>query len=186
VVVKTGFTKACVGDIVTFTITVTNQGNAPARDVVVVDDVPPPFEVVGFSTSRGGINAVGNRVQADLGTVNPGDVITIQIQVRATRVSNPAQVTNTATGTTSSNDRDQSNNTSTITVSMEECRAISQTTPSPVPPTTTAVPPATPTPVPPPRVLPPTGDGSGTNPLALLALGFVLMLASLLLRRRSS
>jgi LPXTG-site transpeptidase (sortase) family protein len=77
---------AAVGDLVTFTITVNNNGNVPADGVVVTDPLPANLDYVSAtsidatSTPRGTISLIPPRtVQVDLGTVDVSDVITITI-----------------------------------------------------------------------------------------------------------
>jgi uncharacterized repeat protein (TIGR01451 family) len=41
---------ASIGETVTFTITVTNQGNAPAPNVIVTDPLPAMFDVVNVTS----------------------------------------------------------------------------------------------------------------------------------------
>lgn len=72
------------GDILLYTLILSNQGSAPATDVRVVDD-PLPVQVTlvegSILTSRG--NLVSQYpIQVNVGTLNPGELATISFQVR--------------------------------------------------------------------------------------------------------
>jgi LPXTG-site transpeptidase (sortase) family protein len=87
---------ASVGDLVTFTITVTNNGNVPAAGVVVTDPLPANLDYISatsidaISSPRGTISLIPPRtVQVDLGTVDINDVITITILTRVNSLGQP-------------------------------------------------------------------------------------------------
>jgi len=72
------------GDILLYTLILSNQGSAPATDVRVVND-PLPVQVTlvegSILTSRG--NLVSQYpIQVNVGTLNPGELATISFQVR--------------------------------------------------------------------------------------------------------
>jgi uncharacterized repeat protein (TIGR01451 family) len=75
-------TDAPVGSEVTFTITVSNPGSLPANGVVSTDDVPNEFEVVGATTTKGTTSTTGQTVRVEIGTLAPGEVVTIVINTR--------------------------------------------------------------------------------------------------------
>jgi LPXTG-site transpeptidase (sortase) family protein len=78
---------AAVGDLVTFTITVFNNGNEPADGVVVTDPLPSNLEYVSATSldaatlsPRGTLTLIPPRtVQINIGTVDVNDVILITI-----------------------------------------------------------------------------------------------------------
>ncbi len=76
------------GETVTFTITVTNKGTAAAPNVTVTDTINPPLIFVSASATQGSFTVTGNVVRFTIGTVNPGQIITLTV---VTRVSPDAQ-----------------------------------------------------------------------------------------------
>ncbi len=73
-----------VGERATFTLHVTNLGDAPATDVVITDEVPQQLEIVDLKSSKGDIIAQGQRVTAYPRTLDPGEEqrYTIVVRVR--------------------------------------------------------------------------------------------------------
>src|SRR5262245_13091617 len=71
--------EAHIGDEVIFTLTVTNRGTVNAADVVVTDPVPDFLDVIEATTTRGNVSSEGRTVRVVIGTVAPGEVITITI-----------------------------------------------------------------------------------------------------------
>jgi uncharacterized repeat protein (TIGR01451 family) len=82
---------ALPGDEVTFTIEVTNRGQAAAVDVVVTDDVPAYLEILGVTTTQGTAYAQGQKVVVEVGTVGQDFVVRIVIRTRV-RPDTPAPV----------------------------------------------------------------------------------------------
>ncbi|MGZ4857701.1 MAG: DUF11 domain-containing protein [Methanobacteriaceae archaeon] len=84
---------ASVGDTVTFTVTVENpnidNGHNDFTDVAISDTVPSGLEVIGVV----GGSHVGNAVSADIGTLTPGQSMTIKI---ITKAKTKGKYTNTA------------------------------------------------------------------------------------------
>ena len=86
------------GETVTFTITVTNHGTAPALGVVVVDTLPSQFIFVSASAQQGTFSVNGNTIVFIVGTVNPGQVVKLIVIARLRPdVKPPVDVTNIAT-----------------------------------------------------------------------------------------
>ncbi len=76
---------SCVqgGDVVEFTAVVTNKGNAPAVNVQIYQSIPPYFELVEVTSSRGTVvPGAESGYLVDIGTLNPADVITVKIKLR--------------------------------------------------------------------------------------------------------
>ncbi len=87
---------ALPGEIVTYTLTVTNPSNAPASGVIVSDTVPSVLEIIGATTTQGTFTVSGQVVIFDVGTVNPGQtvILTVSARLRADAPA-PSDVTNT-------------------------------------------------------------------------------------------
>ena len=69
-----------VGDLVTFTITVTNTGDCKLGNVFVVDEIPDGLEFISFSGN--GWSKSGDKYTYD-GSLNPGESITLTIMCKA-------------------------------------------------------------------------------------------------------
>jgi uncharacterized repeat protein (TIGR01451 family) len=72
-----------VNQTVTYTITVKNTGDGPAKDTVLTDDLPNGVTFI--SADNGGM-ASGGRIVWTLGTLQPGDSRTVEAVVRANRI----------------------------------------------------------------------------------------------------
>ncbi len=106
---------AQVGDIITWTLEVTNNGNADALNVVVVDQLPVFVDILGVQVTPDegqliNIDNLTNTVTIQLGTVSPGELYTIVITTRVNDLGQPPGGENTVVVTTSSLDEDITNN----------------------------------------------------------------------------
>ena len=105
------------GDTVTFSLSVTNNGSTPAQNVVVNDTRPAGLNFVDSDSRCSGGN---DTLTCNLGTLAPGQTITLQTHYSAYSATSPAcsipSYTNTATVTTTTQETNQSNNTSSVTV----------------------------------------------------------------------
>src|SRR5262249_50788510 len=100
-----------VGDVITYTLTLTNNGPGAATSVVISEPLPAGLSFVSFTASAGGYDSVSGLWT--VGVVSPGTPQTLQ--VRATVVS-PNQQTNIASVVHSDQfDPDPDNNRSTTT-----------------------------------------------------------------------
>jgi uncharacterized repeat protein (TIGR01451 family) len=79
---KTGPKSASVGETITFQLLVSNTGSGPATNVVLQDRLPSELE-----------HPVGSFVEADVGTLLPGETRTVPIEVKVVR---GGQITNQA------------------------------------------------------------------------------------------
>jgi uncharacterized repeat protein (TIGR01451 family) len=159
-------TAAQIGDLVVYTITVTNLGNIPATDVVVTDTLPPFLALESAVASRGTVTVSGATVTVDLGDLAPQEVVTITITARVVALATPPNNQNLATVSSTSPTDDPSNNTSSIPLTTLPGD------PDPVP-----------TQIPPPAVLPPTSAPPASTAW-LIMLGLLCVALSVLLRSR--
>jgi uncharacterized repeat protein (TIGR01451 family) len=96
---------AVPGDSASFSIVVTNNGNATAHDVTVIDTVPAGLDVVdasftGGSNGPGTCDISGQDVSCDIGSLLAGASATVTIDVTVGAGACPS-ITNTATVTAS-------------------------------------------------------------------------------------
>jgi hypothetical protein len=86
------------GEVVTFTITATNPGSIAAPNVVVVDPLPSVFIVRGATTTQGAFTIAGNTVTFTIGTLAPGQAVTMTVTAQVDPAAQtPQDVTNVAT-----------------------------------------------------------------------------------------
>ena len=105
-----------VGDTITYTITLTDNGPDSATNVNVSDVLPAGLNVVSASTTVGSYDPVTGLWT--VGTVAPGIPQTLQI---AALVAGPNATTNTATITQADQfDPDPANNTASILVTPQQ------------------------------------------------------------------
>jgi len=109
-------TIAQVGDTVTFTLVVTNEGTADADDVVLTDTVPSFLDISAVLISPSppscpGLSCVsGNTITIDFGTVTPSEVFTVTVTTVVNSSASPPGGTNQVSLVTSSVDSDPANN----------------------------------------------------------------------------
>ena len=93
VLTKTAPKTRFVGRPARFTITVANNGDAPAKNTVLVDTIPAGTQ---FVTASAGGRMAGGKVTWQLGTLNPKDTATVSVTVKPTA---QGQIRNSATAT---------------------------------------------------------------------------------------
>ncbi|MEO7912959.1 MAG: DUF11 domain-containing protein [Roseiflexaceae bacterium] len=180
---ESSVSDARIGDQITFTIRVTNNGPNTADDVVVTDPIPDYLDVIEATTTRGDVSSNGRTVIVAIGKVPAGDQVTIRIRVRVNERAEPASVgRNTVSLTTSSAGDNPSNNSSDVTFNI--VGPATPTVPALTPSALALTPVATPVT---PAALPITGaaDDSGSRVSLLAALGLAALLLSLLFRGKS-
>lgn len=74
--------QAQVGTLVVYTIIVTNRGTGDATNVVVTDELPPELTGESASTTKGTVEITDNTVIVHIGTIAPGEIVTITINAR--------------------------------------------------------------------------------------------------------
>ena len=99
-----------IGDNITYTLTVTNNGPAVAENVVMTDTLPEEVVFLSLFTSQGSCTAANREVTCNLGSIALGKststIITVKTLVSGT-------ITNSATVSTSTIDPNENNNTVT-------------------------------------------------------------------------
>ena len=97
-----------VGTVVTYTITVTNDGPSAATDVVATDTLPAGLVFVSATPSQGSCSGQAT-VTCALGTLADGASATVTLQARITATS--GQIVNSASATSDLADGDPADNT---------------------------------------------------------------------------
>ena len=102
------------GQILNYSIEVTNTGEAPATNVILTDDLPPETAFVSVSTTAGTCTTPdegdSGTVTCNLGNIAAGASATVAIEVRATQAGS---VQNTATATSDDSTVTDTDTTST-------------------------------------------------------------------------
>jgi uncharacterized repeat protein (TIGR01451 family) len=70
------------GAIAVWTIRVSNNSAAAVSDIVITDTVPNGLEVISTATSRGTLTQNGRQITVQIGTLSPGQQVTITIRTR--------------------------------------------------------------------------------------------------------
>ncbi|HYE14835.1 MAG TPA: LamG-like jellyroll fold domain-containing protein [Pyrinomonadaceae bacterium] len=120
---------AFVGDQVETTITIVNQGNATAQDVILTDTLPAGFEVVNVSPSGGVIcSTAANVVTCELGDMLPNvSFLNVSITAEATA---QGVLTNSAHAESPSPDLKPGNDKLSEAITIVGVKSVTLTTPS--------------------------------------------------------
>jgi uncharacterized repeat protein (TIGR01451 family) len=102
------------GDVITYTLAITNSGPSTAANVVATDALPADVLLQSFAASQGTCNSIG-LIICNLGTINGGGTAAVSIVVTATT---PVLLINTAAVASSIADPDLTNNASTQVVAV--------------------------------------------------------------------
>ncbi|CAN5913414.1 hypothetical protein BH23ACT11_BH23ACT11_31070 [soil metagenome] len=79
---KTGPGTVAQGEEIEYSIVVSNDGDAAARTVTLIDDVPAGTNFVSAETADGTCTQVADTVTCDLGTIEAGESETVTLTVR--------------------------------------------------------------------------------------------------------
>ncbi|WP_328331596.1 hypothetical protein OHA70_11840 [Kribbella sp. NBC_00382] len=104
------------GKPVTYLLTITNNGPSAARSVTVTDPVPAPLKYVSAASSKGSCDQADGTVTCAVGTVAPGDEITISVVANVPSGTPPNELANTAEVSSPTPDPVAGNNTATYTL----------------------------------------------------------------------
>ncbi len=110
-----------VGEIVTFTLVVTNEGNAAASSVVLTDPIPTFLDIISVVIDPDDgptVDITGNTITIDFGTLDEDEVYTVTITTVVNRRGAPPGGSNSARVTTTSADADPDNNADSALVTI--------------------------------------------------------------------
>lgn len=108
-----------IGENLSYTVTVTNNGPADATNVTLTDTLPAGVIFISATPSQGSCSEAGGVVTCNLGTLVNGDITTVDIEVAPTA---PGTITNTATVTATEADPNPDNNTDTESTTVRRSR----------------------------------------------------------------
>jgi uncharacterized repeat protein (TIGR01451 family) len=103
------------GNTNTYVVEIENKGLNPLTGVSIMDSLDPTVEFVSATSSQGIVNYVGGQVIANVGTLNPGDLVTVNIQFIPFLATT---ITNTANVVCDQPEPDLSNNSTTISTTV--------------------------------------------------------------------
>jgi uncharacterized repeat protein (TIGR01451 family) len=106
---------AQVGQALTYTVTVTNNGPTRARQVTVTDVLPTGVTFVSTTPSQGIATVAGGVLNANLGDLRIGQTATLQVVVRPTGIGT---LSNTVTVRSAETDPEPQDNTATVTTTV--------------------------------------------------------------------
>ncbi|HWQ14122.1 MAG TPA: hypothetical protein VNL77_15090, partial [Roseiflexaceae bacterium] len=109
--------QAVVGQNLTYTLTVSNAGPAPAPNVRVEDTLPESATFVSATPSQGSCIRTGRTVRCSLGTLAAGGSATVTIVVRP---SEATTLTNTAAANSGAPDPNQQNNSAAANTAVNQ------------------------------------------------------------------
>jgi len=113
--------SAEIGETVTFTLIVTNEGNASASNVELVDPIPAFLDIISVVIAPDDgptTSIVGNTVTIAFGTLDEDEVYTVTITTVVNSRGAPPGGTNSASVTTTSADADPDNNADSALVTI--------------------------------------------------------------------
>jgi uncharacterized repeat protein (TIGR01451 family) len=105
-----------VGDLVSYTIDVQNDGPGTAAGVVLTDDLPSGLAYVSATAEQGSCSESSGVVTCDLGNIDNGDSVRVRIVVEAV---NWGMIVNLVEVTSSTSESDVTNNTASEPVTID-------------------------------------------------------------------
>jgi uncharacterized repeat protein (TIGR01451 family) len=115
VIQKDATSPTPLNGVVHYTLTVTNKGPDPATNVQVADPAPAGIVYLSASPSQGTCSVTAALVSCSLGTLAPGQTVTIGIDARATHVGRHVnEATVTGSGGREQNPADNVDNAVTV------------------------------------------------------------------------
>jgi len=110
---------AQVGDTVTFTLQVFNNGEADAANVVVTDVIPAFLDILGVDAPGATtVSTVGNTLTITYLTVTPTDLFTVTITTEVNELGAPPGGTNEVTLISSTADSNPANNLDSVSIAI--------------------------------------------------------------------
>ncbi len=109
---------ANVGDTLTWTVTVTNDGPSVATGVQLIDDLPAGTTLLTRTVSQGTCSATATQVLCNVGALGVGVSATATITARVERAAAESPVNNAARATASELDPDAANNLATASTTI--------------------------------------------------------------------
>ena len=108
------------GTTYTYTITVANNGDSDADNVLVADTWPAGFTQGALTPSQGTTDAAGGNFTWDVGTIVAGANATLTVAYTVPSDTAAGDYTNTVVVSSSTPDDDETNNTDTDTNTVDE------------------------------------------------------------------
>jgi uncharacterized repeat protein (TIGR01451 family) len=114
-----------VGQMLTYEITIADNGPSTARTVTLLDQLPPEVAFIGATISHGSGTCVfqtvpPNSVFCNLNNLDPGQYVKVFIDTLVNpSVPDGTQILNTATAAAATSDPDLTNNTATATTTVQ-------------------------------------------------------------------
>jgi uncharacterized repeat protein (TIGR01451 family) len=96
VLTKAATSPTPLGGTVHYSLSVTNQGADPATNVEIADPAPAGISFVGATTTQGTCSVTASLASCSVGTLAPGQTVTVSITAKATQVGS---IVNSATAT---------------------------------------------------------------------------------------
>jgi uncharacterized repeat protein (TIGR01451 family) len=94
---KTGEPGCCApGDTVIYTIVATNVGTGPVTNVLITDTLPAELQLQDVTTSKGQVTIAGNYFEVRIGSIAPGEIVTIIVRALSVSIPGDGVLHNTA------------------------------------------------------------------------------------------
>jgi uncharacterized repeat protein (TIGR01451 family) len=108
---------ATIGQPITYTLTITNQGPSLATAVLLTDTLPPSVTFISANSATGNCTAVGGVVSCEWAELAIGETAVVTLVVAPTL---PGELTNSASVTAAEADANPTNNTAVATLIVGE------------------------------------------------------------------